>query len=77
LVPMDLVELALPSIRDARGDAVATAALAVVRRALVEGVPVTREGWAQEVSFALGGSTEDALRQVDDVAQRLGVSSLS
>ncbi|HET6549126.1 MAG TPA: hypothetical protein VFG79_11745 [Solirubrobacter sp.] len=74
---MDPVELALPTIRDARGDAVTTAALSVVRRALVEGVPVTREGLAQEASFALGGSTEDALRHVDAVAQRLGVSSLS
>jgi hypothetical protein len=74
---LDSVELALPAIRDARGDAVTAAALSVVRRALVEGVPVTREGLAQEASFALGGSTEDALRHVDDVAQRLGVSSLS
>jgi hypothetical protein len=38
--------------------------------------PVTREGVAQEASFALGESTEDALRHIDDVAQRLGVSSL-
>lgn len=74
---MDSVEPALPTIRDARADAVTTAALSVVRRALVEGVPVTREGLAQEASFALGGSGEDALRHVDDVAQRLGVSSLS
>jgi hypothetical protein len=73
---LDSVDLAL-TMRDARGDAVTTAALSVVRRALVEGVPVTREGFAQEASFALGGSTEDALRHVDDVAQRLGVSSLS
>jgi hypothetical protein len=63
--------------REQRGDAVATAALAIVRRALVEGVPVTREGFAQEASFALGRSPEDALRQVDDVAQRLGISPLS
>jgi hypothetical protein len=74
---VDPVELALPTIRDARGDAVTTAALSVVRRALVEGVPVTREGLAQEASFALGGSTQDALRHVDAVAQRVGVSSLS
>ena len=74
---LDSVESALPTIRDARHNAVTTAALSVVRRALVEGVPVTREGLAQEASFALGGSTEDALRHVDDVAQRLGVSSLS
>jgi hypothetical protein len=63
--------------RDERGDAVATAALTIVRRALIEGVPVTREGLAQEASFALGGSPEDALRHVDDVAQRLGISSLN
>jgi hypothetical protein len=74
---MDPVHPALPTTREQRGDAVATAALAIVRRALVEGVPVTREGLAQEASFALGGSPEDALRQVDDVAQRLGISSLS
>jgi len=74
---LDSLELALPAIRNAHVDAVTTAALSVVRRALVEGVPVTREGLAQEASFALGGSTEDALRHVDAVAQRLGVSSLS
>lgn len=74
---VDYVELAFPAIRNANVDAVTTAALSVVRRALVEGVPVTREGLAQEASFALGGATEDALRQVDAVAQRLGVSSLS
>jgi hypothetical protein len=62
LVPLDSVESAPPTIRDARCDAVATAALAVVRRALIEGVPVTRERLAQEASFALGGSSEDALR---------------
>jgi len=74
---LDFAESASPISRDARGDAVTAAVLSVVRRALVEGVPVTREGLAQEASFALGGSREDALRDVDDVAQRLGVSSLS
>ena len=60
-----------------RDDAVTTAALASVRRALVDGVPVTREGFVQEATFALGGSRDDALRDVDAVAQRLGISSLS
>ena len=60
-----------------RDDAVARAALAMVRRALVDGVPVTREGFAREATFALGGSTRDALRDVDAVAQRLGISALS
>jgi hypothetical protein len=49
----------------------------MVRRALVDGVPVTREGFAREATFALGGSTRDALRDVDAVAQRLGISALS
>src|SRR5689334_20203341 len=35
---LDSVELALPAIRNAHVDAVTTAALSVVRRALVEGV---------------------------------------
>ena len=60
-----------------RDDAVATAALAMVRRALVDGVPVTREGFAREATFALGGSTDEALSEVDAVAQRLGISALS
>ena len=66
-----------PASSDPRDDAVIAAALAIVRRALVEGVPVTREGFAREASFACGGSCDDALRQVDEAAQRLGISSLS
>jgi hypothetical protein len=74
---MEPVLSAPPTRSDLRDDAVTTAALAVVRRALVEGVPVTREGFAEEACFALGGSPEDALRRVDAAAQRLGISSLS
>jgi hypothetical protein len=74
---MDPIHPVPPTTRQQRGDAVAAAALAIVRRALVEGVPVTREGLEQEASFALGGRPEDALRHVDDVAQRLGISSLT
>jgi hypothetical protein len=48
-----------------------------VRRALIEGAPVTRDGLAQAASIALGGSPADAHRHIDDVAQRLGVSALS
>jgi hypothetical protein len=66
-----------PTRSDLRDAGVTTAALAVVRRALVEGIPVTREGFAQEASFALDASPEDALREVDAAAQRLGISSLS
>jgi hypothetical protein len=62
--------------QDSRDDAVAAAALTVVRRALVEGVPVTRETLEREACVHLDASPEDAMREIDDVAQRLGVSSL-
>jgi hypothetical protein len=59
-----------------RSDAVTAAALVVVRRALIEGAPVTRKRLAEEASFALGTPPHEALREVDAIAQRLGVSSL-
>jgi hypothetical protein len=59
-----------------RRDAVVTAALATIRRAIVEGQPVTRSQLAEEASFALGEPPGDALKEVDAEAQRLGVSSL-
>ena len=62
---------------DARDDAVTAAALTVVRRALVEGVPVTRECVEREACVHLDASPEDAMRELDGVAQRLGVSALS
>jgi hypothetical protein len=65
-----------PKSPETRRDAVATAALLVIRRALVEGVPVTRAGLAEEASVTLGAPPQDALVQLDAVAQRLGVSSL-
>jgi hypothetical protein len=61
---------------EARRDAVAAAALAVIRRAVVERVPITRSTLADEVAFALGGPREHALEHLDAEAQRLGVSSL-
>jgi hypothetical protein len=61
---------------DARRDAVAAAALTTVRRALVEGVPVTRELLEREACISLGASRDDAMRELDEVAQHLGVSSL-
>lgn len=57
-------------------DAVATAALTLVRRAVVEGVPVTREALRREACVTLGAPTMQAMADVDAVAQRLGVSSL-
>jgi hypothetical protein len=66
----------VPVPSSARQDAVAATALTVVRRALIEGVPVTREVVEREASVNLGASPRDAMRQLDLVAQRLGVSSL-
>jgi hypothetical protein len=66
-----------PKVARTRDDAIATAALLVIRRCLVEGVPVTRTGLAEAASIALGAPSEDAVRELDVVAQRLGVSSLS
>ena len=60
----------------ARNDAVTATALTVVRRALIEGVPVTREVVEREASVNLDASPTDAMQQLDMVAQRLGVSSL-
>jgi len=65
------------TVLDSRRDAVAATALTVVRRALVEGVPVTREVLEREASMNLVASRDDAMREVDTIAQRLGVSSLS
>jgi hypothetical protein len=61
---------------DPRRDAVAATALTVVRRALVEGVAPTRESVEREASVNLGTSPKEAMRELDAVAQRLGVSSL-
>jgi hypothetical protein len=61
---------------DTSRDAVATAALTVIRRALVEGVPVTREAVAREACVSLDAEPKDAMRALDEEAQRLGISSL-
>ena len=66
----------VPATSSARHDAVTATALTVLRRALIEGVPVTREVLEREASVNLGASPRDAMRQLDLVAQRLGVSSL-
>jgi hypothetical protein len=73
---MAIAQSTTPAIPDARDDAVTAAALAVIRRALVEGVPVTRTGLAEEAAVTLDASPKAALAEVDDVAQRLGISSL-
>jgi hypothetical protein len=57
-------------------DGVAAAALTVVRRACVEGVAVTRESFEHEASVTLDVPPQEAMSQVDAVAQRLGVSAM-
>lgn len=59
-----------------RRDAVVTAALAVIRRALTEGRTVTRDGLAEEASVALGEPPQEALKIIDAEAERVGISSL-
>jgi hypothetical protein len=65
-----------PLPADVERDGVAAAALTVVRRACVEGVPITRDLFAHEVSVTLDTSAHEAMAKVDAVAQQLGVSSL-
>lgn len=60
----------------AHRDAVILAALAVIRRALVERRPITRAAVAEEASVALGEPPEEALKALDAEAERVGVSSL-
>ena len=59
-----------------RSEKATAAAFGVVRRAIVEGVPVTRRGLAEEATYTLGMPAADALRELDVVAQRLGIASL-
>jgi hypothetical protein len=73
---MHFAQSTFPATDDARRDAVAAAALVVIRRAFIEGVPVTRSRLAEEASVTLGASPVEALKEVDAEAQRLGVSSL-
>jgi hypothetical protein len=68
---------AAPATFDGRRDAVAAAALTVIRRALVDGVRVTRQALEREASFHLAAPRADAMRELDAVAQRLGVSALA
>jgi hypothetical protein len=58
-------------------DAVAAAALTLIRRVLVEGARLTREALEREASVHLAVPRADAMRTVDAVAQRLGVAGLT
>jgi hypothetical protein len=58
-------------------DAAAAAALTLIRRVLVEGARLTREALEREASVHRAAPRADAMRTVDAVAQRLGVSALT
>jgi hypothetical protein len=68
---------AAPASFDSRRDAVAAAALTLIRRALVQGTRVTRQAVEREASFHLAAPRAEAMRELDAVAQRLGVSALA
>jgi hypothetical protein len=54
----------------------ATVALTVLRRALVEGAPVTREAITHEAAIVFATDPGDAASRLDAQAEGLGVSSL-
>jgi hypothetical protein len=62
---------------DTDRDAVAAAALTLIRRVLVEGARLTREALEWEASIHLAAPRADAMRTLDAVAQRLGVAALA
>ena len=60
----------------ARSEQATAAAFAVLRRAILEGTPVTRRTLAQEATYTLGMPEHEALKELDVVAQRLGIAAL-
>lgn len=67
-----------PPIDDAheRSEQATAAAFGVLRRAILDGTPVTRRALADEATYTLGLPEPEALRELDAVAQRLGIASL-
>jgi hypothetical protein len=68
--------LALQDVARERSELATAAAFGVLRRAIVEGTPVTREVLAEEAAYTLDMAPPDALHELDVVAQRLGIASL-
>jgi hypothetical protein len=53
------------------------AALATLRRSLIEKVPPTRDGLAHEAAIAFDlGDDQQALAMIEDIAQTVGISGL-
>jgi hypothetical protein len=59
-----------------RSEKATAAAFGVLRRAIVEGTPVTRRTLAEEATFTMGIPEDEALKELDVVAQRLGIAAL-
>ena len=53
------------------------AALATLRRSLIEHVTPTREGLAHEAAIAFDMPDDQALAMIDEIAQTVGISSFS
>jgi hypothetical protein len=60
----------------ARLEASTGAALALLRRCIVEDTSPTREALAAEAEFAFGMPSEAALAEIDQIAEMVGISSL-
>jgi hypothetical protein len=71
--PADVV---LHDVARERSEMATAAAFGVLRRAIVEGTPVTREVLAEEAAYTLDMAPPEALHELDVVAQRLGIASL-
>jgi hypothetical protein len=69
--------LAVADFDDWYRDAVAAAALTLIRRVLVEGARLSRGALEHEASVHLGMPGSQAIRELDAVAQQLGVSALT
>lgn len=67
-----------PMLRLHRLEGSAQAALATVRRSLIENVPPTRNGLAHEAAIAFDlDDDQQALAMIDEVAQTVGISGLT
>ena len=64
------------AVQSGRMEACLGAALSLLRRCIVEKKVPTREELAAEAGFSLGLSREAALKELDELAQLVGVSSL-
>jgi hypothetical protein len=67
-----------PTVRLRRLEGSTQAALATLRRSLIEKVPPTRDALAHEAAIAFDvKDDQQALAMIDDIAQTVGISALS